>query len=335
MTPERVALGWSVPDFGLARITIASESSGGLALTQYRQDAIHVLEGIRGCSMVRNVLPLLWKRSARVGIISESADARGLKGGLRRIAYTWCGVRHAADIDFLLAMGSQGVGWYRKCRFPESRIYPFAYTTDSKGPCEVPLRGNRDSSFALVFSGRCIGGKGVPILLRALSAIRANRWTLTVIGDGPALSDWQGLADELGIANRCRWLGGLPNSAAIARLQHADILLLPSTGKEGWGAVVNEALMQGVPVLCSDRCGARDLLAATWRGEVFKAGSVESLRDVLARWISRGTRTPELTQRIRAWSRCIEGESVADYFAAVLRHVYNGAPRPIAPWLCT
>jgi glycosyltransferase involved in cell wall biosynthesis len=127
-------------------------------------------------------------------------------------------------------------------------------------------------------------------------------------------------------------MGALPNIAAIEWLRHADILLLPSTGKEGWGAVINEALMQGVPVLCSDRCGARDLLAEPWIGEVFKTDSVKSLGDVLARWIVRGKRTPELTKRIQAWSRCIEGDSVADYFASVLRHVYGGAQRPVPQW---
>lgn len=334
MTPDRVATGWAVPDLGQARVIIPTTSPVVIALEQCGRDAIHLLEGIRGRSIVREVLPILRKRSARVGIISESADSIGFKGVLRRLAYTWRCLTYAKDIDFVMAIGSEGVGWYRRCRFPQSRIYPFAYTTDCGRPSEVTLPANSNSSLVLVFIGRCIDGKGVPTLLRALSAIRTSAWTLGVIGDGLALRDWQYLASELGVADSCQWLGALPNSAAVEWLRQADILVLPSTGKEGWGAVVNEALMQGVPVLCSDRCGARDLLTESWRGEVFKADSVGSLRDVLARWIDRGKRTPKLTQRIKDWSHCIEGESVADYFASVLGHVYNGAPRPIAPWLC-
>ena len=55
----------------------------------------------------------------------------------------------------------------------------------------------------------------------------------------------------------------------------------------------------------------------------------------LARCTDHGKKTPELTQRVKMWSCCIEGESVADYFAAELQHVYHGAPRPVAPLLGT
>lgn len=335
MTPERAALGWSVPDFGQARLVIASEGPGALALRQCGQDAIHVLEGIRGCSMVRSVLPLLRKRSARAGIMFESGDASGLKGGLRRIAYTWYGLTHATDMDFFLAMGSQGVGWYRRCRFPNSKIYRFAYVTEPPaGRMSETSQPRRTGEVTLAFLGELIPRKGGDLLLGALAALPDHNWRLTITGEGKDRPAWERLAAHLRISDQVTFTGVLPNTEAKAVLGSADLLVLPSRF-DGWGVVVNEALMQGVPVLCSDRCGARDLLAETWRGEVFKAGSVESLRDVLARWINRGTRTPELTERIKAWSRCIEGESVADYFAAVLRHVYDGAPRPIAPWLGT
>jgi phosphatidylinositol alpha-1,6-mannosyltransferase len=153
------------------------------------------------------------------------------------------------------------------------------------------------------------------------------------VGDGEGRSTWERLASRLQISDHVTFAGVLPNTEAKAILGRLDLFVLPSRF-DGWGAVVNEALMQGVPVLCSDRCGARDLLSESWRGEVFKANSVDSLRDVLSTWIGCGKRTPELTERIKNWSRCIEGESLADYFAKVLGHVYSGAPRPMAPWLC-
>jgi glycosyltransferase involved in cell wall biosynthesis len=183
------------------------------------------------------------------------------------------------------------------------------------------------------FVGSLIPRKGGDLLLRALAALPDRNWRLIIIGDGESRYDWERLAARGRIADRVTFTGVLPNAEAKAILGRLDLFVLPSRF-DGWGVVVNEALMQGVPVLCSDRCGARDLLSESWRGEVFKADSVETLRDVLSKWILRGKRTPELTARIKNWSRCIEGESVADYFTKVLGHVYNGGPRPIAPWLC-
>jgi glycosyltransferase involved in cell wall biosynthesis len=333
MKPQRKALGCVVPDFGQARLVIASENPEALALEQYPEDTIHVLEGMRGFSMVRRVLPLLSKRSAHVGVVFESGDASGFKGGLRRILYTWQGLAHSSGIDFFLAMGSQGVGWYRKCLFPNSKIYRFGYVTapaDGRGPERMQI-GTTDK-VTLGFLGSLIPRKGGDLLIRALAGLTDRSWRLIIVGDGGSRSSWEQLAAQGGIADQVTFTGVLLNAEAKAILGDLDLFVLPSRF-DGWGAVVNEALMQGVPVVCSDRCGARDLLSDSWRGEAFKAGSMEGLREVLRTWIGRGKRTPELAERIKTWSRCIEGASVADYFAHVLEHVYNGAPRPTAPWL--
>lgn len=284
--------------------------------------------------MVRSVLPLLRKRSARVGIMFEAGDASGLKGALRRIVYTWHGLAHSTKIDFFFAMGTQAVDWYRKCCFPGSKIYPFAYVTDpTAGRVLEPAQPGRTREVTVGFVGALVPRKGGDILLRALAALPDRNWRLIMVGEGESRPIWERLAAHGRISDHVTFTGVLPNIEAKGVLSHLDLFVLPSRF-DGWGVVVNEALMQGVPVLCSDRCGARDLLAEPWRGEVFRTDSVEGLRDVLARWIDRGKRTPELPQRIKAWSRCIEGESVADYFASVLRHVYKGGPRPVPPWSC-
>jgi glycosyltransferase involved in cell wall biosynthesis len=333
MKPEREALGWVVPDFGQARLVIASENPEALRLEQYPEDAIHVLEGMRGFSLVRRVLPLLAKRSAHVGVVFESGDASGFQGWLRRILYTWQGLAHSSGIDFFLAMGSQGVGWYRKCLFPKSKIYRFGYVTAlvDGGRPEAMQIGITDK-VTLGFLGALIPRKGGDLLLRALAGLRDRNWRLIIMGDGGSRSSWERLAARGRIADNVTFMGVLPNAEAKKILGDLDLFVLPSRF-DGWGAVVNEALMQGVPVVCSDRCGARDLLSDKWRGDAFQAGSVEDLRDVLRTWIGRGKRTPELTARIKTWSHCIEGGSVADYFAEVLEHVYHDAPRPTAPWL--
>jgi glycosyltransferase involved in cell wall biosynthesis len=46
---------------------------------------------------------------------------------------------------------------------------------------------------------------------------------------------------------------------------------------DGWGAVVNEALMVGTPVICSDRCGASDVIENGRNGYVFEADNADAL----------------------------------------------------------
>lgn len=133
------------------------------------------------------------------------------------------------------------------------------------------------------------------------------------------------------LEDRIRFIRNKANVEAMRLLDASDLLVLPSRW-DGWGAVVNEALMRGVPVLCSDRCGAASLVRHNEQGEVFPTGSVTGLRDALARRISAGKKTQESTRVLRAWAHAITGESAADYLLSILASVYADQRRPAPPW---
>lgn len=91
--------------------------------------------------------------------------------------------------------------------------------------------------------------------------------------------------------------------------------------------------MAGVPVVCSDWCGAKVLIRPGWNGDVFRAGSVEDLARALDAWIERGPLPAPHRTEIRAWSRCIEGDTVAQYLLEIIAHVSGERPvRPSPPW---
>ncbi len=232
--------------------------------------------------------------------------------------------------DFILAIGHVGVAWYRQCGYPSRKIFPYGYVTEAPTLCEPhPAPGDH---VRLAYVGRTATGKGLDLLIRSLCNLEGRPWSLTVIGDGPDRGGLERLADGCGLAKQITWRGMLPNDAAMRELCDHDLLILPSTRKDGWGAVVNEALLRGVPVVCSDRCGAADLLGEPWRGGVFRSGDADDLTRLLAEWIRRGRRSEALTNRIRQWSQAIEGRAVAQYLLDILDHVYQGKPRPLPPW---
>jgi glycosyltransferase involved in cell wall biosynthesis len=175
--------------------------------------------------------------------------------------------------------------------------------------------------------------KGGDLLLTALGTLRDLEWEIKFIGDGPERVRWTELAQSAGIADRVEFLPVMKNDDAMTLVAESDLFVLPSRF-DGWGVVVNELLMRGVPVICSDRCGAQDLLQEPWRGDIFASGSASSLAAALRRWIVRGPKSHELTERIRAWSRCIEGDIAADYLLEVVANCFENGQRPTAPWLC-
>lgn len=331
----RQDLGWSTPDFGEARLVIGcTEVQIDSIIREAGPEAIHMFSGTRGYSMVREAYLRCRKTEARIVLRGEACDWRGLRGNARLLRGRLDALRERSRVDFVLAIGHLGIRWYRMCGYPESEIYPFGYFAEK--PSQTDMQSDPKStqccnSVDLVFIGQCILGKGVHNLLRALSELNYLDWHLRIVGDGAYKRYLETLSTSLGISPRVSFLGAMSNAEVGRVLLSADLLVLPSLW-DGWGVVVNEALMRGVPVVCSDMCGAADLLRNSERGEVFPANSTAALQRVLERRIIQGKRTAELTNRIKTWSRLIEGETAANYLLEVIEASFD-KPKPTPPWL--
>lgn len=327
MSVGRQRLGWAPPSLGSARVLIGP-SAGDVQriIRDEPAESIHCIAGARVDEMGTIVARECRDAGCRMGIISETPDPRGVGGFLRWGKYAAERMTIGRSFDFVLAMGETGVRWFRACGYPRERLFPFAYVTEVAdcNPSERP-----SDAFRFLFVGRLVDLKGVDLLLRAMP--EAAGVELEIVGDGPLRSSLEVLATGLGIGPSIRWQGQLNPAEIPARIAQADVLVLPSR-KDGWGAVVNEALMTGTPVICSSACGAGDLLRHEWLGRVVPAGDVAALRAAMIGWAGRGRRTVAERQRVREWARCIEGDAIAAYMEAVFRHVYDHSDRPVAPW---
>jgi glycosyltransferase involved in cell wall biosynthesis len=331
---RRLALGWNKPDCSPARVLIKPQDAeiDRLIGQGHGHESIHMVGAGKRGSLNRRVLPHLAKTGAMVGLILETGDNRGILGLARRIKYFLDRYSVEDKMDFILAMGQLGVRWYECAGYDSSRIFPFMYVPERPvPPSESRNHRNDTDTFRIVFLGRIVRLKDGITAVRALAGLSAYDWQFDVVGNGPELARWKKAAAESGVADRIRFLPPINNRMIGNLFEHADLLLLPSR-KDGWGAVVNEALMCGVPVVCSDNCGAADLLREPWRGSTFKAGSVESLRSVLQGWIERGKRNEASSARIKKWSYAIEGPQVARYLVEVVKYLQEGGQRPFPPW---
>ena len=109
--------------------------------------------------------------------------------------------------------------------------------------------------FTVGYVGRFTPEKGGDVLLRAAGQLTGD-WNLLLVGDGPAYREWAGLAEQLGIAGRVRWIPPAGHAEIPSYLKAMDVLVLPSRTtprwKEQFGRVLIEAMACGVPVIGSD-----------------------------------------------------------------------------------
>jgi glycosyltransferase involved in cell wall biosynthesis len=236
---------------------------------------------------------------------SQLATTRGpLRRLVKRLAYP----RMLRSFDACLAVGKRSADYYRHYRVPDARIYPAPHCVDNDffAKTAAEARGRRadlrrelglpDDAVVFMFAGKLIEKKRPLDFLEALGRIapaHSKVWGL-IVGDGPlkpALEEYSRRLDLPCV------LVGFQNQRRIAETYTAaDVLVLPSSGGETWGLVVNEAMAAGLPAIVSDQVGCvPDLIADGETGFAYPCGDIEAL----SRQMTRLAGHPQLRTSMR------------------------------------
>jgi glycosyltransferase involved in cell wall biosynthesis len=156
------------------------------------------------------------------------------------------------------------------------------------GTEEVPRsRGSGGTSCHVLSVGTLIPRKGHDVLLRALARLFDLEWRLTIAGsperDRVHTRTLSALAEQLGIANRVRFAGEIPDAELETLWREADLFAL-ATHWEGYGMVVAEALRRGLPVAVTAG-GAAASLVPIAAGVICPPGDHEGLSRAMRRLI--------------------------------------------------
>jgi len=329
---ERLDLGWALPDYGDALVVIQPEPAEVEALLDARDSRTHhFFSGLVMSRWLRDCYKHASSNPGVCGIITESRDNRGLKGLLRGLHSQVIERSWRASSSMVFAMGGQGVSWLAAIGYSPTILFPFAYVVDLPTRT-MPHTGKRDC-VKFVFVGKLEPRKNVGLLLKTFLGKDFEQCELVIVGDGPDRRVLEKRVADSPWATRVQFSGALPNESVRTVLCNADCLVLPSH-YDGWGAVVNEALMAGTRVIVSDRCGAADVVEKGYNGFVFKAGDLRSLLSAMLRILDMGVIDPATRQELVASAEVLSPSLLADYFLDVVRYVEDGqeGPRPQPPW---
>jgi glycosyltransferase involved in cell wall biosynthesis len=166
-----------------------------------------------------------------------------------------------------------------------------------ENPCNgAGLRGKRRAGGAALrvgFMGTLTPLKGADVLLRAVGTLPPHAVRLVLFGslshDPAYVAGLKGLATE-----ETTFAGPYAGSASAA-LAGLDVLVVPSRWYENAPLVISEAFAAGVPVVCSDIGGMRELVRHDVDGLHFKMGDPCSLAEQLTRLLEES----ELLARLR------------------------------------
>jgi len=332
--PEhRVEMGWSVPDFGKAQLVNLQNIDDCQRLMGYNDDSVvHFFSGFFSFPIVWNAFKQLHQSGTTIGIMSEAFNFLHFAGWLRLQRARCHTLRWKDAFDIVLPMGKLGTSFFRSAGFPEAKLFEFAYFVEKTTVVfSDNILQSKPEPFSILYVGQLIPRKGMDILLEALAMCHEKNWQLTIVGDGPQRAELYEIATKLQIAHKVIFQGNRPNSEAVKEMYKADLLVLPSRW-DGWGAVVNEALMVGTPVICSDKCGASTLLQSDVQGDVFRSGDVDDLANKLRIHLNRGNHLLDSRAHLQQWARCIYGQQGAEYLLAIVQATREKSIKPTAPW---
>lgn len=126
----------------------------------------------------------------------------------------------------------------------------------------------------LLFVGRLVDVKNIPLLLNTISEVDDD-FVLIIVGGGQLEDELKSIVKRKKIENKVLFVGRLEVDALYSWFALAHVLILSST-YEPFGAVVNEALLGGCFVICSELAGASSLINDT-NGHIFNPYDKQAL----------------------------------------------------------
>jgi glycosyltransferase involved in cell wall biosynthesis len=223
-----------------------------------------------------------------------------------------------------LALSAHAKPQFIQAGFKKNQIFPFGYFVPRDKSVIKPLHNHR--FIKLVFIGVLNQRKGIDLVIKAVSLLEQQGWLISL-----DIYGFQEIAMTFN-SKSVRYCGLIPFGQTQNIIAHYDGLILPSR-HDGWGVVINEALLQTVPVIISENVGAKSLLEKYSAGLIFKSDNVDDLIEKLKLFSLDSSLRQKMSTQAQKISELISPENAAGYIYDVIQHYFfNNIDRPKAIW---
>ncbi len=127
----------------------------------------------------------------------------------------------------------------------------------------------------VLYAGRVSFEKKLDVLLKAFKEVEDGKSVLVIVGTGPSLEKFRGMASELGL-NDVIFTGFVDERMLSAAYAVADVFVSASD-TETFGMTFVEAMHFGVPVIGVRKLGAKEMISDRKDGFLVKPGSHDRL----------------------------------------------------------
>lgn len=250
------------------------------------------------------------------GYLSDTSLIMGrIKALLRPKLYRLYGLLLRRSVAGIFAISRLALFQFQAAGFPMSKLFPFGYFVPGQFGSEdverFRLHRQSHSSINAIFVGSLIRRKGVDLLIDVSKALLARGSRISIDVYGPESEDMP----LLNFPN-LSYKGAIPFGMAQQEMAHYDLVIVPSR-HDGWGVAVNEAILAGTPVICSDQVGAGTLVNKFACGLEFKSTDHHALLEVLKKIEDNPELLNSFSERALSNRELIEPKIAAKYMLSV------------------
>ena len=332
----RAHMGWGdplLPDVSVLRFDDIDWKA--LINSHRRESDWHVFAGLQAFRKVHAAFLHALSSDCRTGLYAEPLRMDGWAGWLKRVRGTIDSRRFGTRVGFVLCIGAESRRQFLHWGFPRRKLHKWAYVTED--PACIDPAERRKEGIRAVFPASLIHRKGADILVEAVGLLKhaeGLRIDAYSIEKGNTTAWQERLIEKAHSGSVLRIHPFIGNRSLVGELAASDFTILPSRF-DGWGAVVNESLSLGTPVIVSRHSGASELLESRhWLGRVLEDLSPAKLAEAIDEAVSAGPVGTELRERISGWARShISGECLCEYFLDIVAMAGAGIRNlGHAPW---
>lgn len=236
-------------------------------IVQFKPDIILVWEYNNIAFLTALFTKIVFPKTKVFSLCDDSVDVAKNSSILRKIGRILCFMFY----DGIVLDNKFAEEWYNK-NFPkvQTTVFPIIQKEERIlsiiNDAQLIMNGyvNQYNLFEkniFLFVGRLVEVKNLYFLIEVFSdyVSKNKNAVLILVGDGDKKSELIKLVELLKIQDNVIFAGRFEHKELYAWFRVADYFILPSTW-EPFGAVVNESLIAGVPVICSNLAGASCLI---------------------------------------------------------------------------
>lgn len=191
------------------------------------------------------------------------------------------------------------------------RFLPTLDRLESKRALASELGGDasllKDDSFVLCSVGRQVERKGFAWFVREVMPLLPENVSYWLAGEGPEQDLIRAEARRLSLNGRVRLLGRISEETLAGLYKAADLFVMPNRpvagDMEGFGVVMLEAGLSGLPTVAADIEGIRDVIREGVNGHLVASGDAQAFVRAIDRYNADRKALLEVSERTAHYIR--------------------------------